>query len=164
MTDERFPQGRAAAIRTERYYAKLARAAEGVRQAQIAVQRNRESYDRAVENAKASNRETWDTESNVVRHRESVAAANRILAKRQAALSKLERDPRRGAFQRELAERSARAKASFDKTGARLDRERQDRTGRISHAHGHANPSHHVGTCDDACRRGWERHEHRERR
>jgi hypothetical protein len=32
------------------------------------------------------------------------------------------------------------------------------------HAHGHSDPSHHVGSCDDACRRGLYAHPHRPRR
>lgn len=33
-----------------------------------------------------------------------------------------------------------------------------------SHAQAHANPSHHVGPCDEACRRGYTQHVHRVRR
>jgi len=160
---------RAKAVETERYYAKVHRAVDAERAAKVeAVKAHDAEYQ--VAGMPALHR-TDVTASDRTMARIRSRKADEALAAAQKRVRDLDADPKRKEYQRELVERTERVKASFDRTGERLDREAAMREGRRNananavpnrgHAERHASPSHHVGPCDEACRAGRRPHEHR---
>ena len=61
-----------------------------------------------------------------------------------------------GKVKREQDEERRRNEADHREAEARADR-----FDHYDHAHPHSNPSHHVGTCDEACRLGMKPHSHK---